>query len=111
MERLKDLLLSLMMEPAVLRFLGAGLTGLSLLAMALGARSLVVDRQLARVSSQIQALVDGRAPLPTPPGMFAQWPILQAMLPETTIGFVAWLCILMVGAQLISLSKDIGRMY
>ncbi|MGK8174450.1 hypothetical protein ACRS1R_04885 [Aeromonas dhakensis] len=111
MERLKDLLLSLMVEPVMLRFLGTTLMVLSLFAIMLGARSLVVERQLALVSSQIQAIANGRAPLPTPPGGFAQWPILQAFLPETAIGFIAWLCILLTGVQLISFSKDLKRMY
>lgn len=111
MERLKDILASLIMEPGVLKFLGGLLMLSSLGALMLGVRTLVFERRLERAFSRLQTITDGKAALPTPPGLFDQWPIIQAMLPETLIGFVTWTSVFVAGLIMVSYTKQIERMY
>jgi len=111
MERLKDILASLIMEPTVLKFLGGLLMMFSLFALSLGARELLFERRIERAFSRLQTMTDGKAALPTPPGLFDQWPIIQAMLPETFIGFLTWASFLAAGWMMVSFGKKIERMY
>ncbi|WP_421185323.1 hypothetical protein [Aeromonas enteropelogenes] len=111
MERLKDILVSLIMEPAVMKFLGGLLMMLSLFALSLGARELLFERRLERAFNRLQTMTDGKAALPTPPGLFDQWPIIQAMLPETFIGFLTWASFFAAGWMMVSFGKQIERMY
>ncbi|WP_368176034.1 hypothetical protein [Aeromonas sp. s1(2024)] len=111
MERLKDILASLIMEPGVLKFLGGLLMLSSLGALMLGVRTLVFERRLERAFSRLQTITDGKAALPTPPGLFDQWPIIQAMIPETFIGFLTWASVFAAGWMMVSYGKLIERMY
>lgn len=111
MERLKDILASLIMEPGVMKFLGGLLMLSSLAAMMLGVRTLVFERRLERAFARIQTITDGKAALSTPPGLFDQWPIIQAMIPETFIGFLTWVSFLAAGWMMVDFGKQIERMY
>lgn len=111
MERLKDILASLIMEPGVLKFLGGLLMLSSLGALMLGVRTLMFERRLERAFTRLQTITDGKATLPTPPGLFDQWPIIQAMIPETFIGFVTWASVFAAGWMMVSYGKLIERMY
>lgn len=111
MERLKDFLASLIMEPGVMKFLGGLLMLSSLAAMMLGVRTLMFERRLERAFARIQTITDGKAVIPTPPGLFDQWPIIQAMIPETFIGFLTWASFLATGWMMVSFGKQIERMY
>lgn len=110
-ERLQDLLASLVMEPGVMKFLGGLLMLSSLGAMMLGVRTLMFERRLERAFARIQTITDGKAALPTPPGLFDQWPIIQAMIPETFIGFLTWASFLAAGWMMVDFGKQIERMY
>lgn len=107
MERLKNLLASLLMGPGVLKFFGGLLMGLSLVALILGARSLIVEQ----IFGGLQPLTAGKVTPPSPLGWLEQYPIIQAMIPETPIGFTIWLSTLIAGALLVSFGEDIERMY
>lgn len=111
LERLQDLLASLVMEPGVMKFLGGLLMLSSLGALMLGVRTLMFERRLERAFSRIQTITDGKAALPTPPGLFEQWPIIQAMIPETFIGFLTWASFFAAGWMMVSFGKQIERMY
>lgn len=111
MERLKDLFVTLMMEPGVMKFFGGLLMMISLAALALGGRSLMFERRLERAFTRLQTMTDGKAALPTPPGLFDQWPIIQAMIPETFIGFLTWASFLAAGWMMVDFGKKIERMY
>ncbi|MBL0521656.1 hypothetical protein JD523_12190 [Aeromonas enteropelogenes] len=111
MERLKDILASLVMEPGVMKFLGGLLMLPSLGALMLGVRTLMFERRLERALTRLQTITDGKATLPTPPGLFDQWPIIQAMIPETFIGFVTWASVFVAGWMMVSFGKQIERMY
>ncbi|MNR01719.1 hypothetical protein D3C85_1175370 [compost metagenome] len=111
MERLKEILASLIMEPGVLKFLGGLLMLSSLGALMLGVRTLLFERRLERAFSRLQTITDGKAALPTPPGLFDQWPIIQALIPETFIGFLTWASLFAAGWMMVSYGKLIERMY
>lgn len=111
LERLQDLLSSLIMEPGVMKFLGGLLMLSSLGALMLGARTLMFERRLERAFSRLQTITDGKTTLPTPPGLFDQWPIIQAMIPETFIGFLTWTSFFAAGWMMVSFGKQIERMY
>ncbi|MGK4474132.1 hypothetical protein [Aeromonas molluscorum] len=111
MERLKDLLVTLIMEPVVMKFFGGLLMLSSLAAMMLGVRTLLFERRLERAFARIQTITDGKAALPPPPGLFDQWPIIQAMIPETFIGFLTWASFFTAGWMMVSFGKQIERMY
>lgn len=111
MERLKNILASLIMEPEVLKVLGGLLMILSLFALSLGVRELKLQQLLESLFNRLQTMTDGKAALPTPPGLFDQWPIIQAMLPETLIGFVTWASVFVAGLIMVSYAKQIERMY
>jgi hypothetical protein len=111
MERLKDLLVTLIMEPVVMKFFGGLLMLSSLAAMMLGVRTLLFERRLERAFARIQTITDGKAALPPPPGLFDQWPIIQAMIPETFIGFLTWASFFAAGWMMVSFGKQIERMY
>lgn len=110
-ERLKDMLASLIMEPGVMKFLGGLLMLSSLGALMLGVRTLMFERRLERAFTRLQTITDGKATLPTPPGLFDQWPIIQAMIPETFIGFLTWASFFAAGWMMVSFGKQIERMY
>jgi hypothetical protein len=111
LERLQDLLASLVMEPGVMKFLGGLLMLSSLGALMLGVRTLIFERRLERAFSRLQTITDGKATLPTPPGLFDQWPVIQAMVPESIIGFITWGSFLAAGWMMVSCGKQIERMY
>ena len=111
LERLQDLLASLIMEPGVMKFFGGLLMLSSLGALMLGVRTLMFERRLERAFTRLQTITDGKAALPTPPGLFDQWPIIQAMIPETFIGFLTWASFLAAGWMMVSYGKLIERMY
>lgn len=111
MERLKDLLVTLIMEPGVMKFFGGLLMMISLAALALGGRSLMFERRLERAFTRLQTITDGKATLSTSPGLFDQLPIIQAMVPETMIGFVTWASFFAAGWMMVSFGKQIERMY
>lgn len=111
MERLKDLLVTLIMEPVVMKFLGGLLMMLSLFALSLGVRELMFERRIERAFTRLQTIADGKATLPTPPGLFDQWPVIQAMVPESIIGFITWGSFLAAGWMMVSFGKQIERMY
>lgn len=111
LERLQDLLASLIMEPGVMKFFGGLLMMLSLAALALGGRALRYERHIEHTNSMLQTITNGKATLPTPPGLFDQWPIIQAMIPETFIGFLTWASIFAAGWMMVSFGKQIERMY
>ncbi|VFB08907.1 Uncharacterised protein [Aeromonas salmonicida] len=110
-ERLKDMLTSLIMEPGVMKFFGGLLMLSSLGALMLGVRTLIFERRLERAFTRLQTITDGKATLPTPPGLFDQWPIIQAMIPETFIGFLTWASFFAAGWMMVSFGKQIERMY
>ncbi|WP_439843535.1 hypothetical protein [Aeromonas dhakensis] len=111
LERLQDLLASLVMEPGVMKCLGGLLMLSSLGALILGLRTLMFERRLERAFSRLLTITDGKATHPTPPGLFDQWPIIQAMIPETFIGFLTWASIFAAGWIIVSFGKQIERMY
>ncbi|MFQ2047920.1 hypothetical protein ACK34J_03035 [Aeromonas veronii] len=111
LERLQDLLASLIMEPGIMKFLGGLLMISSLGALMLGTRTLMFERRLERAFSRLPTITDGKATLPTPPGLFDQWPIIQAMIPETFIGFLTWASFFAAGWMMVSFGKQIERMY
>ncbi|MGR1184945.1 hypothetical protein ACUVJH_15665 [Aeromonas veronii] len=111
MERLKDFFASLLMEPEVMKFFGGILMMVSSAALLLGVRALMFEHRLERAFSRILSITDGKANLPTPPGLFYQWPLIQAMVPETVIGFVTWLTFLATGWVIVSYGKQIDRMF
>ena len=111
MERLKDLLVTLVMEPGVLKFVGGLLMTLSIAALMLGARAFLFEGRIERAFSRFQTIADGKATLPTPPGLFDQWPIIQAMIPETLAGLIGWLLLLVSGWMMASFGKQIERIY
>ena len=111
LERLQDLLASLVMEPGVMKFLGGLLMLSSLGALMLGVRTLIFERRLERAFTRLQTITDGKAALPNPPGLFDQWPIIQAMIPETFIGFLTWASFFAAGWMMVSFGKQIERMY
>lgn len=109
--RLQNLLASLVMEPGMLKFLGGLLMMLSLFALSLGARELKLQQLFESFFNRLQTMTDGKATLPTPPGLFDQWPIIQAMIPETFIGFLTWASFFAAGWMMVSFGKQIERMY
>ncbi|WP_404836184.1 hypothetical protein [Aeromonas media] len=111
MERLKDILASLIMEPGVLKCLGGLLMLSSLGALMLGVRTLMFERRLERAFTRLQTITDGKATLSPLPGLFEQWPIIQAMIPETFIGFLTWASFLAAGWMMVDFGKQIDRMY
>ncbi|GJA56889.1 hypothetical protein KAM348_43120 [Aeromonas caviae] len=111
MERLKDLLVALIMEPGVMKFVGGMLMTLCIFALSLGARELLFERRIERTFARLQTMTDGKATLPDPPGLFDQWPIIQGMIPETFIGFLTWASVFVAGWAMVSLGKQIERMY
>ena len=94
-----------------MKFFGGLLMMLSLGAISLGVRELKLQQLLERLFTRIQTITDGKATLPTPPGLFDQWPIIQAMLPETIIGFVTWASFFAAGLMMVRFGKKIERMY
>lgn len=94
-----------------MKFFGSLLMMISLVALVLGGRSLMFERRIERAFTKIQTITDGKATLPTPPGLFDQWPIIQTMIPESFIGFVTWASIFVVGWMMVSFGKQIDRMY
>ncbi|QPR86488.1 hypothetical protein [Aeromonas hydrophila] len=110
MERLKDILASLIMEPEVLKVLGGLLMILSLFALSLGVRELKLQQLLESLFSRLHTMTDGKAALP-PPGLFDQWPIIQAMIPETFIGFLTWASFFAAGWMMVDFGKQTERMY
>ena len=111
MERFKDWLVYLMFEPSVLKPLGSFLTALSFAALSLGARAVMVEHRIARAYSRAQILTDGKAVLPTPPGLFEQLPVINAMIPETPVGFFICVTLFVVGLSMVSFGKQIERRY
>ncbi|MFM5844050.1 hypothetical protein [Aeromonas sanarellii] len=111
MERLKDLLVTLIMEPGVMKFFGGLLMMISLAALALGGRSLRFERHIEHTNSMLQKIANGKTTLPSPPGLFDHWPIIQAMIPESFIGFVTWASFFLAGWMMVSFGKQIERMY
>ncbi|HDX8371290.1 TPA: hypothetical protein RQN12_002283 [Aeromonas dhakensis] len=109
--RLQNLLASLVMEPGVLKFLGGLLMMLSLFALSLGARELKLQQLFEGFFNRFQTITDGKAVIPTPPGLFDQWPIIQAMIPETFIGFLTWASFFAAGWMMVDFGKQIERMY
>ena len=111
MERHKDWLIFLMLEPWVLKGIGSVLMTLSSFALLLGLRYIKFEHRIDRLFSRLHALSDGQTTLPTPPGLFNQWPIIQAMVPETVFGFVTWSSLLVAGWMLVRFGKKIARLY
>ena len=109
--RLQNLLASLVMEPGVLKCLGGLLMMHSLFALLLGARELKLQQLIENLFNRLLTITDGKATLPTPPGLFDQWPIIQAMIPETFIGFLTWASFFAAGWMMVSFGKQIERMY
>lgn len=111
MERFKELLIFLMLEPWVLKGVGSLLITLSSFALALGLRNIKFEHHIERLFSRSHALSGGQTTPHTPSSLFEQWPIIQALLPETLIGFFTYALFLAIGYSMVHFGKTIDRMY
>ncbi|WOE86595.1 hypothetical protein [Aeromonas veronii] len=110
MERLIELFMTVVFNTPFLKIMGKSCISLSMFAIGAGLIVNRFERRIDRVSHNLQALTDGHAILPQPPGLFDYWPLIDAFVPESIGAFLLYIALLISGIAMVHLGKQIERM-
>lgn len=111
MERLINLLLTLVLHTPFLRMIGKSCISISMFAIGAGLIVNRFERRIDRTSHNLQAITDGQITLPPQPGLFDSWPLIDAFVPESTGAFLLYMTVLVSGIVMVHLGKQIERMF
>ncbi|WP_421205687.1 hypothetical protein [Aeromonas enteropelogenes] len=111
MERLIELLMTVVFNALFLKVMGKGCISFSMFAIGAGLIENRFERRIDRVSHNLQAITDGQTTLPQPPGLFDYWPLIDAFVPESTGAFLLYIALLVSGIAMVHLGKQVERMF
>ncbi|QXC37246.1 hypothetical protein I6L40_15195 [Aeromonas sp. FDAARGOS 1410] len=108
-ERIQDFLMSLILEPGFLK--GVGKCCITIASAAISAGFLLsrFHHRVDRVHNRIEAITNGQVVLPQPISPFAQWPLINALIPETAGAFSLYAVLFTFGLMLVYVGKQIDH--
>lgn len=108
-ERIQNMLINLLLEPTFLKGLGKCCMWFSLFTSGIGAIDLTFRDIIDNLYNRPLSLTNGNAVVSQPLSLFEQWPLINALIPETAGAFSLYAALFTFGLMLVYVGKQIDH--